>query len=345
MAYYLKGIGDAATRTNEILPSLDARINNFLCGHTAGVIRSEFNEFSATAIDRGVVIRGGLMQAHGYFGCSDIDTQINFVMPSGTRYVHIYAEIDLSVVPNKFSIASTAISNSSSWSYRQDNLRTNTAGKYQLHLWQVTLTASSIALSDRRTFIAKPLNAVNAELAANATNANQADNATNAATAANALKINDITISRNTSYNTLTVQMPSASTTEFVERKRHLYNNTSGYMIYATSSRGQAFSLSESVSDGDLIELEYKLESFGTEKKTYRARLSGGNSVNIIDFRAGQIKNNGFTAYSWYFTFSGSTMTYSGGYYLLNWANGDGSLLENAQMYLYKVSKVVGSNV
>ena len=47
MANYLKGIGDAATRANEILPSLDARINKFFMGHTAGIIRGEYEEFAA----------------------------------------------------------------------------------------------------------------------------------------------------------------------------------------------------------------------------------------------------------------------------------------------------------
>ena len=168
MANYLKGIGDTAMRANEILPSLDARINNFLCGHTAGVINDEFNEFSASTIDRGVVIRSGLMQAHGYFGASDTETQINFIMPSTTNYVQIYAEIDLSVVPNRFEIKATSQSNSSAYTFRQDNLRSITNGKYQFSLWQVTLTASTIILTDRRVTIQKPLNAVNAETAANA---------------------------------------------------------------------------------------------------------------------------------------------------------------------------------
>jgi hypothetical protein len=163
MANYLKGIGDAATRVNEILPSLDAKINSFLVGHTAGIIKGEFYEFAATAIDRGVVVKSGLFEAYGYFGATDTETQINFIMPSGTNYVHLYAEIDLSVVPNRFEIKATPMSNSSAFSFRQDNLRTNLGGKYQFPLWQVTLTASSIILTDRRAYIAKPSDAVTAE--------------------------------------------------------------------------------------------------------------------------------------------------------------------------------------
>jgi len=164
MANYLKGLGDLATRANEILPSFDARINKFLCGHTAGIILDEFNEFYAYAIDRGVIIKSGMMQAHGYFGASDADTQINFVMPSGTQYVHLYAEIDLSVVPNRFEIKATPMSNSSAYTFQQDNLRLISNGKFQFPIWQMTLTASTIILTDKRVYINKPLNAVNAEL-------------------------------------------------------------------------------------------------------------------------------------------------------------------------------------
>ncbi len=136
MANYLKGIGDSVARINEILPSFDARILYFLTGHPSGIVRGEFYEFNASKVDRGVVIASGLMQAHGYFGCADTDTQINFVMPSTTQYVQIYAEIDLSVVPNRFEIKASGMSNSTAWTPRQDNLRQVTNGRFQLHLWQ-----------------------------------------------------------------------------------------------------------------------------------------------------------------------------------------------------------------
>jgi hypothetical protein len=163
MANYLKGIGDSVLRTNEILPGFDARINKFLIGHTAGIIKGEFNEFSANIIDRGVVVKSGMLQAYGYFACADTDTQINFVMPSSTNYVHIYGEIDLSVVPNKFEVKATPMSNTQAWSPRQDDLKTIPNGRYQFPLWQATLTASTIVLTDKRTFISKPSDAVKAE--------------------------------------------------------------------------------------------------------------------------------------------------------------------------------------
>jgi len=125
-----------------------------------------------------------MMQAHGYFGCTDTDTQLNFVMPSTTQYAQIYAEIDLSVVPNRFEIKASAMSNTTAWAPMQDNLRTITNGKYQLHLWQATITPSTITLTDRRSYIYKPLNAVNAEFAETATTQAQSDNSTNISTTA-----------------------------------------------------------------------------------------------------------------------------------------------------------------
>jgi len=163
MANYLKGIGDSALRVNEILPGFDARINNFIIGHTAGIIKNEYNEFQASTIDRGVIVKSGMLQAYGYFACSDTDTQINFIMPSTTQYVHIYAEIDLSVVPNRFEIKATPMSNTSTWNPRQDNLKAAANGKYQFPLWQAILTDTVSILTDKRNFITKPLDAVTAE--------------------------------------------------------------------------------------------------------------------------------------------------------------------------------------
>lgn len=60
-----------------------------------------------------------MMQAYGFFACSDTDTQINFIMPSTTQYIHIYAEIDLTVAPNRFEVNATPMSNTQEWSARQ----------------------------------------------------------------------------------------------------------------------------------------------------------------------------------------------------------------------------------
>jgi len=274
MANYLKGIGDAATRVNEILPSLDARINNFLCGHTAGIIKGEFNDFSASAIDRGVIVRSGMFQAHGYFGCSDTDTQFNFVMPSTTQYVHLYAEIDLSVVPNRFEVKATAMSNTSAWTPRQDNLRSITNGKYQFALWQVTLTASTIILSDKRMTVQKPLNAVNAEVAVRlsgsidsavtATTQPQTDNSTKVATTAHVRQAaNDINQTTNGKINALTADL-----------------QTKIYYIYDGSSRSQITTSMKSFLVWEKEEwCDFYFMYNQDEELNFAVRVSGSNGV------------------------------------------------------------------
>jgi hypothetical protein len=240
MANYLKGIGDALTRSNEILPSFDARINNFLCGHTAGIIKGDYNEFAGNAIDRGVIIKSGMMQAYGFFGCTDTETQINFIMPSMTNYFHIYAEIDLSIVPNRFEVKATALSNTSAWSPRQDDLKIYPNGKYQFPLWMITLTASTIILTDRRAFIEKPLKAVNAD---NATKATSADSATNAGYATTAGTANALSDSLNATIDGTYVKI------------RRLHNGDTSMSAFALSGNA-SYTISTPSSDADTVVIQ-----------------------------------------------------------------------------------------
>jgi hypothetical protein len=76
------------------------------------------------------------------------------------------------VIPNTFAIKATNLSNSSAWTARQDNLLVELSGKFQFPLYMVTVTASSIILTDRRQCIEKPLKAVNADNATTADTAN-----------------------------------------------------------------------------------------------------------------------------------------------------------------------------
>lgn len=216
MATYLKGIGDPLSRTNEILPSLDAKINKFLIGHSFGIIQGEYNNFSAELIDRGVIVRSGLLQAHGYFGCSDTDTQFNFILPTGTNYIHIYGEIDLSVVPNKFEIKQIIMSNCESYSFHQDDLSINLYGKYQIPLWQITLTSDELTLTDKREFISKPLRSIYSDYSDISGTANSLSAALNSQLDTTYLKVNRL-LSADTAYNAkqlnsnanYTIQAPS----------------------------------------------------------------------------------------------------------------------------------------
>jgi len=252
MANYLKGIGDSVLRTNEILPGFDARINGFLCGHTAGIIKGDYNEFSATIIDRGVIIRSGMLQAHGYFACADTDTQINFVMPSTTSYVHIYGEIDLSVVPNRFEVKATPMSNTQEWTARQDDLKTISNGKYQFPLWQVRLTASAIVLTDKRSFISKPSDAITAEnYTANGGIASRFSSA-------------------DTSINT---RMP----------KWTLLLSNKSYTISTGGMGEQTYSLNQgtTVNSGDLLLVNARVTNFGTRTMCGIVRMATGGQGRV----------------------------------------------------------------
>lgn len=240
MANYLKGIGDQVARVNEILPSFDARINHFILGYASGILKNEYYEFLASSIDRGVIVRAGMMQAYGFFGCTDTDTQINFIMPSTTQYIHLFAEIDLSIVPNRFEIKATAMSNSSAWTPRQDNLKTVTSGKFQFPLWQVTLTATTITLADKRAYIHKPLNAVNAD---NATKAASADSATNAGYATTAGTANALSAELNASIDSTYVKI------------RRLHNGDTSMSAFPLSGNA-TYTITTPSSDADTIVIQ-----------------------------------------------------------------------------------------
>ena len=296
MATYLKGIGDPISRTNEILPSLDAKINKFLTGHTAGVIQGEYNSFSAELIDRGVIIKSGLLQAYGYFGCSDTETQFNFILPTGTNYIHIYGEIDLSVVPNKFEIKQTTMSNSEEYSFNQDDLSINLYGIYQIPLWQITLTSDGLSLTDKREFIGKPLRCINAEYSDIAGTANSLSAALNTQIDTTYLKVNRL-LAADTAYNAkqlnananYTIQAPtSGDSTVLVQGMLTCANK---YWVTLTLRRGSFLGYAQ-----DAPALYWFRSVNGQTNTSYgfvslEASLSG-NTLSILGWKVNQYSNN-----------------------------------------------------
>lgn len=140
MAFLLKGMGDSVTGENEIVPMLDAQINHFFAQLSPGVIANVNNKFPITIIDRGVQIGPGFAQAYGYFGMSDATQQFNFIVPSSsTQYSKIYAEFDLSLRPQKFSVKATPQSDTSVIPLQNDNLSDLPSGIYQLPLYLITI--------------------------------------------------------------------------------------------------------------------------------------------------------------------------------------------------------------
>ncbi len=152
MSYYLKGIGDQVTGRNEISPIFDAKINNFFAKSSPCVIGSEVNQLSGTVISRGVTVDSGMAFAFGYFGMSDAVVQFNFVTPSSaTQYSKIYAEFNMSLNPQSFSIKVTPQSNSKIIDLTQDDLSKIPMGKFQLPLYLVTIpTNGKITIQDLR---------------------------------------------------------------------------------------------------------------------------------------------------------------------------------------------------
>ena len=186
MAFFLKGLGDPATRVNEILPRFDASIFNFLTQTNPGVCWWENDKFNATVADRGVNIGAGMVFCHGYFGMSDSTHRINFTLPaSGTQFARIFAEVNLSASPHRFSIRATNQSTSSSIGLTQNNLSTNPSGIHQIPLYLITIPANgAITAADQRVQLNRLQNAQHAQTAGTATNANNVTGTiANAATA------------------------------------------------------------------------------------------------------------------------------------------------------------------
>lgn len=152
MAFLLKGIGDSVTGQNEIVPSFDAKIFNFISATEPCVVSSETDRFNITLQDRAVTIGSGMAFAYGYFGMSDSNTKLNFVTPSSAnQYAKVYAEFNLSSTPQTFSIKSTPQSNSSVIDLTQDNLNQTPSGIYQLPLYLLTLyTNGTVGMQDLR---------------------------------------------------------------------------------------------------------------------------------------------------------------------------------------------------
>lgn len=243
MSYHLKGLGDALTGKNEILPFFDAKILDFIVQTECGVILGEYDHFDNQVLDRGIKIKPGMMQAKGYFAISDASVIINFVMPrSETQYARIFAEIDLSSNPHNFSIKATSQLNSPNIALEQDDITNDVTGVYQMPLYLVQLnTNNTIVVTDQRTTISK------VGTVAHADRATLADNATLAANATMATKCNGV-VKRYTNVWSPIVENANGefATNERVVQTRQLISR--GVLIEGTNTSG-TFT--------DILELDY----------------------------------------------------------------------------------------
>ena len=172
MAFIVKGIGDSANRINEITPRMDAEILRFLSQHAPGVWRTGVatNHFGlgVNQANLSVTVWMGIAQAFGYFAMSENTRNFNFVRPaSGTQFARIFAEINLSRVPNEFRIGVTPQSTISNIALTQNDLSTVPNGIYQIPLYLITITSEGVlSFTDQRPWMERPQN-VNHALNAN----------------------------------------------------------------------------------------------------------------------------------------------------------------------------------
>lgn len=262
------------------------------------------------------------------------EVEMDWSALSGVKYISVYVEIDLrDPTTETATFKSTYASGEYPTVSAGDNLITTTTGVARmLMFWVYRSSSGQMTITNKYTMLRNNWIA----------NADFAANAANAANATNSTQVGNNTI---TNSSELRVTRSGQSTQEIIESKRVLFSGSR--VLYNTMSMGSVISLSESVSNGDLLEFRYdnyySTAATNDQYAVIRVQVSGGY-VTLVSFHAGFSRQSGFSATSDTFQFSGSTMTYRGGYYLLNWANGGGSLLENNTIRLTKVYKIVGGN-
>lgn len=143
----ISGIGNSATRNNEITADDLAILRNHIFGWDYGVLDIEGYNFNADKDGDNIVLEKGVMFAYGYLGMLPEPITIPFIKTSAIQYRIIYAEIDRSVVPNTFKIKVKNNQGSDKikpTTFRQDYLTAVRTGVFQLPLWQVKLDSSGI---------------------------------------------------------------------------------------------------------------------------------------------------------------------------------------------------------
>lgn len=257
MGYILKGIGDALTGKNEIVPTFDAKIFNFYSQMAPGVVGSETNKFPVSIVDRGVVIGPGLAHAYGYFGMSDAPVQFNFVIPStATQYAKVYVEFDLSARPQSMAIKVTPQSDTSVIELLSDNLSTLTTGIHQIPLYLVTIkTDATITCSDIRTV----LNRVSY-----ASHSNNCDLATNSKA------VNSVVVKKEATK--------LKADGDVVSRREILYSGS-----FTVSSSSLSLTLSKAFVSGDLIRFTVESE-YPNSQRFHYAIVGNGSFFHIQDY-------------------------------------------------------------
>jgi len=157
----ITGLGEQATNTNLILAQTFAkeraallsnkRDSNLQYKQSYGVL----NGFDYSVIDgvqskNTLKINNGSIQAYGYFGVLQDAVEFSFYKPKTLSYIFIYAEFDMSVHPNIFSIRArnNGSRDDTAW-MQQMNLSAQKNGVCQVLLYKAELTSKGITKVDK----------------------------------------------------------------------------------------------------------------------------------------------------------------------------------------------------
>lgn len=119
-----------------------AIVRDFIFGDEYGVING-FNASieSGTQGSNAVKLEKGQLYAYGYVAELPESVTFNYLLPSVEQYWFIYGEIDMSRVPNRFTVKTKNNGRSQNATWRQDVLSSIRTGVFQLPLYCVKLTA------------------------------------------------------------------------------------------------------------------------------------------------------------------------------------------------------------
>ena len=143
----ISGVGNSATRLNEITADDLAVLRYFQMGWDYGVIDKQGYNFPISyELDASSVQVGqGIMFAYGYLGY--VDTSVfELIRPAIPQYHIIYVELDKSKIPNtcEIKIKNNQSSTSIERTFRQDYLDRVRTGIFQLPLWRIRVGSNGI---------------------------------------------------------------------------------------------------------------------------------------------------------------------------------------------------------
>lgn len=344
----LAAAGNADENINLINPRFNAEALRRLRGYDVGILdNSFFTDSSPKGLDRvenddfmwkltaknvlDIAVGRGMATAYGYDLQSEETVHLTGTAPSaGVKYLFVYLEWNLSnpvEAVGKIDIHDNG--SSANWTPpRQDNLILNPIGVYQLPLYGICVNTAGAVIgheSCRPNIIGGPLLAENAR---------HAEMATDVETLAG----ERVSRSGNSLY---------AGDGKAIMRRKTVFSGS--WILYNTASKDSAVTLSEALSSGDLLQVEYEAQYISQSscptivKFVKVGPIRGVSSLTGFELATvfgGYTQNSGFTATQDIFSVSGTKLTYKGGYYLLNFANNGGSLLGNNTIRITKIYKI-----